>query len=106
MYVYQMDLVVGKQFLHSSPAKRQRLLDTVRTYVTHPQFLAIVSKIDPHDSKGTQISHVCLQLGQFNSNAKLWDDVELWLRSESGFLEPFDFQKRIGPMQIHSDGSR
>lgn len=83
-----MDIVVGKHFLHASPAKRKRLLSTVGTYVTHAQFLSIVLSIDPNDSKGTQISHTCLQLGQFNSNGTLWDDVEVWLRSEAGFFEP------------------
>lgn len=82
-----MDIVVGKHFLHASPAKRQRLLSTVGTYVTHPQFLSIVLSIDPHDRKGTQISHACLQLAQFNSNSALWDEVEIWLRSEAGFFE-------------------
>lgn len=83
-----MDIVVGKHFLHASPAKRQRLLSTVGNYVTHSHFLSIILTIDPYDSKGTQISHACLQLGQFNSNSALWDDVELWLRSEAGFFEP------------------
>lgn len=83
-----MDIVVGKQFLHSSPAKRRRLLETLSVYVTYEPFLQLVRQIDVNDPKGTQITRVCLQLGQFNSNAKLWDDVELWLRSEAGFMEP------------------
>ena len=87
---------MGKQFLHASPAKRQRLLDTVHVYVTHEPFLRIVRQINVQDTVGTQITHVCLQLAQFNSNAALWEDVELWLRSEAGFLEPFASQKRIG----------
>jgi hypothetical protein len=43
--------------------------------------LALIHQIDPTDVKGTQITHICLQLAKFNSNAKLWDDVELWLGS-------------------------
>lgn len=87
--MYTMDVVVGKQFLYASPAKRQRLIDTVWTYVKYEPFARLIQQINVHDSKGNQITHICLQLAQFNSNAKLWDDVELWLRAEAGFLEPF-----------------
>ena len=80
-----MDTVVGATFLRASPAYRRHLLRTVGTYVTHPPFLHVVRQINPDDARGAQITHVCLQLGQFNSNSKLWDDVELWLRSEAGW---------------------
>lgn len=77
-----MDIVVGKHFLHSSPGTRRRLIETVETYITHPEFIALVRKINPDDSKGTQITHICLQLAQFNSRSALWDEVELWLGSQ------------------------
>jgi len=79
--MYTMDLVVGKKFLTSSIPTRRRLLANVTNYIHHPGFLALVHQIDPTDVKGTQITHICLQLARFNSNAKLWDDVELWLGS-------------------------
>jgi len=80
-----MDIVVGKQFLYSSPAKRRRLIDSVWTYVKYQPFVQLIRQIDANDSRGTQITYICLQLAKFNSNAKLWDDVELWLTSEAGW---------------------
>jgi hypothetical protein len=76
-----MDLVVGKKFLTSTPSARRRLLESASKYIHHLGFLALVHQINPDDARGTQITHICLQLAQFNSNAKLWDQVELWLKS-------------------------
>lgn len=76
-----MDIVVGNTFLRASPAKRQTLVETVWTYVKYEPFVRLIRQINVNDSRGAQITHICLQLAQFNSNAKLWDDVELWLAS-------------------------
>lgn len=76
-----MDIVVGNTFLRASPAKRQKLVDNVWTYVKYEPFVRLIRQINVNDARGAQITHICLQLAQFNSNAKLWEDVELWLGS-------------------------
>ncbi len=77
-----MDIVVGKQFLRSSPDTRRRLIATIDTYVTHAAFISLIRQLNPDDAKGVETTRICLQLAQFNSNAALWDEVELWLGSQ------------------------
>ena len=79
-----MDVIVGTTFLRAGPQTRRRLLDTVGKYITHTGFLSLIQQIDPHDKQGRQITQICLQLGQYNGNSELWDEVEAWLMSNSG----------------------
>ncbi len=77
-----MDVVVGSTFLRAGPTHRRHLLATVGKYVTHNGFLNLVRQINPDDVRGAQITHICLQMAQFNSNSRLWEQVEVWLGSE------------------------
>ena len=77
-----MDLVVGTAFLRATPSARRRLIETVGKYVTHNKFLQLIYQINPGDPSGAQITHVCLQLAQFNSNEHLWGQIDIWLTSE------------------------
>lgn len=76
-----MDIVVGNAFLRAGPQTRRKLMETVSKYITHEGFLNLVRQLDPQDKQGMQITKICLQMGQFNSDANLWDQVELWLGS-------------------------
>lgn len=53
----------------------------VDKYVTNNAFIHLVRQIDPDDKRGGQITKICLQLAMFNSQAALWDEMELWLVS-------------------------
>jgi hypothetical protein len=76
-----MDIIVGNTFLRSTPEKRRHLMKTVEKYVTNNAFIQLVRQIDPDDKRGAQITKICLQMGVFNSQSQLWDEVELWLLS-------------------------
>jgi len=76
-----MDIVVGNHFLRSTPDRRRRLMANVDKYVTNNAFIHLVRQIDPDDKRGGQITKICLQLAMFNSQAALWDEMELWLVS-------------------------
>jgi hypothetical protein len=76
-----MDIIVGNTFLRSTPNKRRHLMANVDKYVTNAAFIQLVRQIDPNDNRGAQITNICLQMGMFNSQSQLWDEVEVWLLS-------------------------
>ncbi len=76
-----MDIIVGNTFLRSTPNKRRHLMANVDKYVTNAAFIQLVRQIDPNDKRGAQITNICLQMGAFNSQSQLWDEVEVWLLS-------------------------
>lgn len=76
-----MDIIVGNTFLRSTPDKRRHLMANVEKYVTNTAFIQLVRRIDPNDKRGAQITNICLQMGAFNSQSQLWDEVEVWLLS-------------------------
>jgi hypothetical protein len=79
-----MEVIVGTTFIRAGPQTRRRLIETVGNYITNIGFLTLIRQIDPQDKRGAQITHICLQLGQFNGNKALWEQVEAWLTAGSG----------------------
>lgn len=79
-----MEVIVGTTFIRAGPQTRRRLIETASKYISNNTFLTLIRQIDPQDKRGAQITHVCLQLGQFNGNQPLWDQVEEWLTAGSG----------------------
>jgi hypothetical protein len=74
-----MDGVVSRKLLRSSPAERARLLGLLPTYVTHMDFVNLLSNVDVNRSES--IHRWCAPLSAFNSLESLWLQVEDWLRA-------------------------
>lgn len=74
-----MDSVVSRALLRKTPAERARLLGIVATYVTHMDFVNLLSNIDVNSKDS--IFRWTKFLQAFNSNEALWLQVEDWLRA-------------------------
>jgi hypothetical protein len=74
-----MDSVVSRALLTKPPAERARLLGLVATYITHMDFVNLVSNIDVN--RPESIARWTKPLAAFNSLESLWLQVEDWLRA-------------------------
>ena len=73
-----MDSVVYRALLRKTPAERARLLGILTTYVTHMDFVNLLSNVDVNDD--LSLFRWTKLLQAFNSNEALWEQVEAWLR--------------------------
>lgn len=73
-----MDSVVYRALLRKTPAERARLLGILTTYVTHTDFVNLLSNVDVNSPDSLFRWTKLLQA--FNSNEALWEQVDAWLR--------------------------
>ena len=74
-----MDSVVNRALTRKTPAERARLLGIVTTYVTHMDFVNLLSNIDVNSPES--IFRWTKPLAAFNSLESLWLQVDDWLRA-------------------------
>ena len=74
-----MDSVVSRALTRKTPAERARLLGILTTYVTHMDFVNLLSNIDVNSQES--IFRWTKPLAAFNSLESLWLQVDDWLRA-------------------------